>query len=197
MTANVILALQAMQNLPCNEEYEQALIGALLNDSKKLDQIADFFGEEYFYNPLHAKTYSLIEELLDRGESANPLAVKRFLEQEEVFKTADMTAWEYLVKLTANAQLMTAASFKDVALAVKELAARREVIRIAERLAERARVMDINVDFDDVVLDAELELQKLDTQKKRVREAYLKLPPSASSGYALLRHPEYVQDYLI
>lgn len=145
-----------IRTMPSNEEAEQALIGALLNDNEKIDQINSFFLPKYFFNELHAKIYSMIERLSEKGISANPLSLKKFLESDEVFKVSGISPYEYLVKLVTNAQVIL--NVRDLAVLIHELAVRRELIRVGEDVVNTSYKDDLDISINDRIEKVEHEL---------------------------------------
>ena len=71
----------AYRVMPNNEEAEQALLGAILVNNEVLNRVADFLRAEHFYLPVHARIFGAIEQLVERGQIANPITLKTFFEQ--------------------------------------------------------------------------------------------------------------------
>ena len=53
--------------LPSNLEAEQALIGSILVNNDIIDEISNIVNRNEFYDPIHSKIYSLIENLHNKG----------------------------------------------------------------------------------------------------------------------------------
>ena len=51
------------KQLPCNIEAEQAVIGSVLISNEILDDISSIISEINFYDPLHQRIYSAINNL--------------------------------------------------------------------------------------------------------------------------------------
>jgi replicative DNA helicase len=69
--------------MPNNEEAEQALLGAILVNNEVLNRVADFLRADHFYLPVHARIFEAIEQLVERGQIANPITLKTFFERDE------------------------------------------------------------------------------------------------------------------
>ena len=53
-----------VKTLPSNLEAEQALIGSILVNNDIIDEISNIVNRNEFYDPIHVKIYSLIENSL-------------------------------------------------------------------------------------------------------------------------------------
>ena len=63
------------KTLPSNLEAEQALIGSILVNNDIIDEISNIVNRNEFYDPIHSKIYSLIENLHNKGMIANPITL--------------------------------------------------------------------------------------------------------------------------
>ena len=84
--------------LPSNIEAEQALLGSVLVNNDIIDEVSNIITVKDFYDPLHSKIYSLIENLHNKGMIANPITLKNSFEKDE--SLSEIGGTEYLVKLT-------------------------------------------------------------------------------------------------
>ena len=75
--------INAGKTLPSNLEAEQALIGSILVNNDIIDEVSSITNNKEFYDPLHSKIYSLIENLHNRGMIANPITLKNSLEKDD------------------------------------------------------------------------------------------------------------------
>ena len=60
MNKNLTLVSNEINQLPNNIEAEQAVIGSVLTSNEILDDISSIISEINFYDPLHQKIYSAI-----------------------------------------------------------------------------------------------------------------------------------------
>ena len=67
--------------LPSNLEAEQALIGSILVNNDIIDEVSNIVKRHEFYDPIHSKIYSLIENLYNKGMIANPITLKNSLQK--------------------------------------------------------------------------------------------------------------------
>ena len=83
------------KNLPSNLDAEQALIGSILVNNDIIDEVSNIVNQNEFYDPLHSKIYSLIENLHNKGMIANPITLKNYLEKDD--SLSELGGTEYLL----------------------------------------------------------------------------------------------------
>ena len=76
MVKNITLIQTEFKELPNNIEAEQAVIGSVLISNEIFDDISAIISEKNFYDPLHQKIYSAINNLIFKGMLANPITLK-------------------------------------------------------------------------------------------------------------------------
>ena len=68
MTSAPLKIIQNSQKqMPCNIEAEQALIGSVLVSNEIYDEISLIVDANKFYDPIHAKIFGTIENLISKG----------------------------------------------------------------------------------------------------------------------------------
>ena len=118
--------------LPSNIEAEQALLGSILVNNDIIDEISNIITNKDFYDPLHSKIYSLIENLHNKGMIANPITLKNSFEKDE--NLSEIGGTEYLVKLTRFSSSVKQSI--DYAKIIHEKFVRRELVQISEKLSD-------------------------------------------------------------
>ena len=73
MNKNLTLVSNELKQLPNNIEAEQAVIGSVLTSNEIFDDISTIISDNNFYDPLHQKIYSAINNLIYKGMLANPI----------------------------------------------------------------------------------------------------------------------------
>ena len=116
--------------LPSNLEAEQALIGSILVNNDIIDEISNIVNRNEFYDPIHSKIYSLIENLHNKGMIANPITLKNSLQKDAGL--SEIGGTEYLVKLTRFSSSTKQAV--DYAKIIHEKFVRRELVKISQIL---------------------------------------------------------------
>ena len=67
------------EELPNNIEAEQSVIGTILVSNEIFDEINTIISNNNFYDPMHQKIFSAIENLIYKGMLANPITLKLIL----------------------------------------------------------------------------------------------------------------------
>ena len=86
------------KKMPCNIEAEQAVIGSILVSNDIYDEISPIINAQKFFDPIHAKIFETIENLIAKGLLANPITLKNYFENNEGLK--ELGGQEYLIKIT-------------------------------------------------------------------------------------------------
>ena len=72
MVKNITLIQTEFKELPNNIEAEQAVIGSVLISNEIFDDISAIISEKNFYDPLHQKIYSAINNLIFKEWNNGP-----------------------------------------------------------------------------------------------------------------------------
>ena len=120
--------------MPHNEEAEQALLGAMLVNNEVVNRVADFLRAEQFYVPVHARIYDAVEQLIERGQIANPITLKTFFEKDEAL--IEIGGADYLARLASSAATIINAG--EYGRQIHDLYVRRQLIAIGEDVVNEA-----------------------------------------------------------
>lgn len=116
---------------PLDLEIEQALLGAILNDSRALGLVSGFLRAEHFAEPIHARIYELCERMVSEGGRPSILTLRGLFAADQ--RVGDQTVQQYLAQLHADAgEMMSVRSYGEVLL---DLANRRRLLDIAHDIA--------------------------------------------------------------
>jgi len=111
--------------LPNNIEAEQSVIGSILVSNDILDDVSTIINYTKFYDPMHQKIFSAIENLIYKGLLANPITLKNYFENEK----DDLNIPEYLVKVTKfSTSSRQAIEYSKI---IYDMFVRRELIKIS------------------------------------------------------------------
>ncbi|SPH17378.1 Replicative DNA helicase [Defluviimonas aquaemixtae] len=146
--------------LPHNIEAEQQLLGAILTNNDIYDRIASLVKAEHFYEPVHARVFEVAVARIQKNALASPVTLKGYLEEDEGLKALGGPA--YLARLAGAA--ISAYAARDYAQMIYDLAVRRELMRLGQDIAARARTIDVESDPKDQIVDAEQRLYTLSEQ---------------------------------
>ncbi|MEM0943444.1 MAG: replicative DNA helicase [Pseudomonadota bacterium] len=150
-------APEETQLQPHNIEAEQALLGALLLNNDCYDRIAAVLEPHHFYDPVHGRIFETAARRITKGNLASPVTLKAFFEEDQGL--AELGGPAYLLRL-AEATISIVA-VRDYARTVRDLALRRDLIRIGEEIQSRATEFDPDKEPSDQITEAEQSLYTL------------------------------------
>ena len=183
MSKNLTLVSSDINQLPNNIEAEQAVIGSVLISNEIFDDISSIISEDNFYDPLHQKIYSAINNLISKGMLANPITLKSYFENEK----DDLNIPEYLIKITKFAT--SSRQSIEYSKIIYDMYVRRELIKISENIIDNAKMSDLNISGQSIIEDSEKILYDL-AEKGSVSSSLIKFDDAvkqtidmASSAY--------------
>ncbi|QQN75230.1 replicative DNA helicase [Croceicoccus sp. YJ47] len=130
------------RTLPSNVEAEAAFLGAVLIDNRVIEELPKALSPDHFFEPLHARIYERILNLVDRKAVVTPVTLKPYFEADEGLK--EMGGITYLARLTADGQGLLAPQV--LAEQIYELALLRELVSVGRTLVTDA--LDTSDDVD-------------------------------------------------
>ena len=160
----------SQKQMPCNIEAEQAVIGSILVSNDIYDEISPIIDAQKFFDPIHAKIYETIENLISKGLLANPITLKNHFENNEGLK--ELGGQEYLIKITKFSTSIKQAI--DYANIVHEMHVRRELIRISESVLDQASsATEITTSGEEMIQNAEKSLFDL-AERGHFNQSFMK-----------------------
>ncbi|MGE4313250.1 MAG: replicative DNA helicase [Pseudobdellovibrionaceae bacterium] len=141
-------------NVPFNLEAEQGLLGALLMENRRLEDVAEFLRPDHFYAGAHKRIYDAIRTLVERGQAATPVTLKSYFEKDKDLESVGGAA--YLAELAAT--VISLANTLDYARTVYDLHLRRELINLASDMIENAQAFSLDSEAIDTIEKAEKRL---------------------------------------
>lgn len=151
--------------LPQSLDSEQAILGALLFEKTLLQDLEADLRPEHFYEPFHGRLFRAMRETIDAGLTIEVFTLAQEFLIDPAFK--ELGGVRYLADLVDRAP--PAANAPEYARLIIELWSRRELVRIGEDIARRARLgVDDNfhrMKFDaaKIVASADAALMELST----------------------------------
>jgi replicative DNA helicase len=124
----------AVRTLPANVEAEAAFIGAVLIDNRVIEELRAPLASVHFFEPVHARIYERIVQLLDRKAVVTPVTLRPYFEADEALR--DLGGVAYLARLTADGQGLLAP--RELAEQIYDLALLRELVSVGRGLVEAA-----------------------------------------------------------
>jgi len=146
--------------MPHSIEAEQQLLGAILTNNDVFDRISTIVDENHFHDPVHGRIFAVAAARIGRNALASPVTLKAFLEDDEGLK--ERGGATYLVQLAGSAISSFAA--RDYAQIIRDLATRRELIRLGQDIAARAQHIGVENEPADQIVEAEQSLYRLAEQ---------------------------------
>ncbi|MBV1916565.1 MAG: replicative DNA helicase [Sphingomonadaceae bacterium] len=122
------------RQLPSNVEAEAAFLGAVLIDNRVIEELPTTLTSAHFFEPVHARIYERILQLLDRKAVVTPVTLKPYFESDETL--AELGGVAYLARLTADGHGLLAP--RELAEQIYDLALLRELISVGRNLVEEA-----------------------------------------------------------
>ena len=160
----------SQKQMPCNIEAEQAVIGSILVSNDIYDEIFPIIDAQKFFDPIHAKIFETIENLISKGLLANPITLKNHFENNEGLK--ELGGQEYLIKITKFSTSIKQAI--DYANIVQEMHVRRELIRISESVLDQASsATEITTSGEEMIQNAEKSLFDL-AERGHFNQSFMK-----------------------
>jgi replicative DNA helicase len=149
MENNLSIVKNTFKELPNNIEAEQSVIGSILVSNEIFDEINTLISSINFYDPMHQKIFSAIENLVYKGMLANPITLKNYFENEK----DDLNIPEYLVKITKfSTSSRQAIEYSRI---IYDMFVRRELIKISENTIDAAKLNDLDSNGQNIIENSE------------------------------------------
>ncbi|MDC0031041.1 replicative DNA helicase [Candidatus Pelagibacter sp.] len=149
MNNNLSVVKDSFKELPNNIEAEQAVLGSILVSNEIFDEINTIISNINFYDPMHQKIFSAIENLIYKGMLANPITLKNYFENEN----DEINVPEYLVKVTKfSTSSRQAIEYSKI---IYDMFVRRELVKISENIIDTAKLNDLNTSGQNIIENSE------------------------------------------
>ena len=146
-----------VRTLPHNLEVEQALLGAMLEDNRVIENFSDYLRPHHFFVPVHQRIYESILKIIDRGQNADAVTLKAYFEKDADLK--DVGGAAYISDLVSS--VVSVINAGHYAKTLYDLFLRRELIAIGRDVVNDAFEQDIDTDAEDCLQAAEQKLYDL------------------------------------
>ncbi|MEJ1158518.1 replicative DNA helicase [Prosthecomicrobium sp. N25] len=145
------------RHAPHNAEAERQLLGAVLVNNETYYRVSDFLEPAHFFLEPHRQIYEKVGQLIRAGKVASPITVKTFFPADH--QIADLSVTQYLLRLASDAT--TIINAEDYGRVVRDLAMRRNLIRIGEDMVNIAFDAPVDMPPRAQIEDAERRLFEL------------------------------------
>jgi replicative DNA helicase len=147
----------AARALPSNVEAEAAFLGAVLIDNRVIEELVTPLRPDHFFEPIHARIYERIGQLLDRKAVVTPVTLRPYFEADEALK--ELGGASYLARLTADGQGLLAP--RELADQIYDLALLRELVAVGRNLVNSALDTSESVEPMEQISEAEAALYRV------------------------------------
>lgn len=146
-----------IRTLPHNMEAEQALLGAILEDNRIIENFSDYLRPNHFFVPVHQRLYDAILKITDRGQNADAVTLKAYFEKDADLQ--DVGGGQYIYDLASS--VISVINANHYARIIYDLHIRRELIAIGRDVVNDAFEQDIDSDSETCLQLAEKRLYDL------------------------------------
>ena len=150
---------QPFRTMPHNLEAEKALLGAVFVNNRAYETVSDYLIPEHFAYGPHGKIFEAAAKLIERGQIADPVTLRRYFEADE--SLADIGGPAYLADLAHSA--VTVINAGEYGHIIYDLYLKRELIGLGEDVVNKAYGGDVDEDATQQIESAEQGLYDLAT----------------------------------
>ena len=121
-----------------SHDIEQSLLGILLRNNTRIENLPDFFSDRFFYDPLHQRIYAAIATLVQKGRLANALTLVQYFKDEK----SDGDAQEYIRQIASV--ILPSDNVAEYGQHVFDFYLRRQLVDLGHNLASRVSTAEPN-----------------------------------------------------
>ncbi len=125
---------------PHNLEAEKALLGAICINNRAYERVSEFLKPEHFAAHQHGLVFDACTRLIERGQIADPVTLKRYFEQDQ--SLSEIGGPAYLADLAGSAVGVVNAG--EYGRLVYDLHLKRQLISLGEDVVNRAFGGDVD-----------------------------------------------------
>ncbi len=153
--------VQTFRHAPAEVELEQAVLGAVLVDNRRLESLTAILKAEDFSDPMHQRVFETMLKVWEQGRAITPLTLSAIMRSDPGLSSLKL---DYFGVLAEAAPAIT--NVKELARVIRETAVRRELLRIGEDLANASFETDIDRPPDKLIEEAEKALYRVSETAK-------------------------------
>ncbi len=146
-------------SLPKDIEAERALLGGLLLDSSKVDEVLNILKPDDFYDPKHHVIYQSIIDLVETGKPVDKIILKDYLEK---INKLDFIGGDLYLTLLLERDAAPPSIIPDLATQIKEKSLLRNLIKTAKIIETKAKTTK---NIDELIEEAEKLIFDITNQK--------------------------------
>jgi replicative DNA helicase len=149
------------RHAPAEVELEQAVLGAILVDNRRLETLTAILKADDFSDPLHQRTFETMLKVWEQGRAITPLTLSAIMRADPGLASLNL---DYFGVLADAAPSIT--NVKEMARVIREAAVRRELLRIGEDLANASYETDVDRPPAKLIEEAERALYRVSETAK-------------------------------
>ena len=166
---------------PHSLDAELAVLGGIMLDPEALERLEGTLLPEHFYHERHRLIFNAMLELTAKGQPADSLTIKDFLEQR---KQLDACGGEqYLGELISA--IPTAANVRHYGQIVRDRAVLRELLGVCGKVSQKVYESP-EIDVGDHLDQAEMDMLAVAERFSRTRPTFNKISDLMAEGYKQL-----------
>ena len=146
-------------SLPKDIEAERALLGGLLLDSSKVDEVLNILKPDDFYDQKHHVIYQSIIDLVETGKPVDKIILKDYLEK---INKLDFIGGDLYLTLLLERDAAPPSIIPDLATQIKEKSLLRNLIKTAKIIETKAKTTK---NIDELIEEAEKLIFDITNQK--------------------------------
>jgi replicative DNA helicase len=145
--------------MPHNTDAEKSLLGAIFVNNRAYESVSEFLKPEHFAYPQHGRIFEACAKLIERGQIADPIVLKRYFEADE--NLSDIGGPAYLTELAKSA--VTVINAGEYGNLIYDLFLKRELIALGEDVVNEAYGGEVEETATSQIEKAEQSLYDLAT----------------------------------
>ncbi len=159
-SADIGDAAPAFRTQPHNIEAEKALLGAIFVNNRAIEGVSEFLLPSHFAMVQYGRIYDACCKLIERGQIADTVTLKRYFEHDETL--ADVGGPAYLSELAGSA--VTVINAGEYGRIIYDLYLKRELIALGEDVVNDAYSAEVDETAKGQIEKAEQKLYDLATE---------------------------------
>ncbi len=148
------LAPNSFRRLPYNIESEKALIGAIFANNRAYESVSEYLQPQHFALTQHGRVFEACGKLIERGQIADSITLKRYFEQDK--SLGEIGGSAYLDELISSA--VTVINAQEYGRIIYDLFLKRELINLGEDVVNRAYKSEVE---DNAIIQIDAAEQSL------------------------------------
>lgn len=163
------MANSQMQHLPFSLEAEQSVIGALMLENNRWDDVVERIVAGDFYNRAHQQIFTAMQRLVENGQPVDLLTLSESIEKAPNNLFESIGGFAYLAELAKNTP--SAANTNAYAEIVRDRSQARQLVTLGKKIsADAMSTTQGRIKVSDIAEQAEQALFDISEQRETKSE---------------------------